>query len=146
MALWHRSVDGTGGKWVQADRGALPSQSVFLPGDERAAYLAGEPVNDARFVAVFAHSLEHTGGYSPEDAKRAAGTLLPDVLYYDPSQPASFPHNGRILSDDVVDVFLSVLTNGKVTRDNVGPHKDLLASFPYVGAPHEARSAAKAAS
>jgi hypothetical protein len=103
-------------------------------------------VNDARFVAVFAHSLEHTGGYSPEDAKRAAGTLLPDVLYYDPSQPASFPHNGRILSDDVVDVFLSVLTNGKVTRDNVGPHKDLLASFPYVGAPHEARSAAKAAS
>jgi hypothetical protein len=141
MALWHRSVDGTGGKWVQADRGALPSQSVFLPGDERAAYLAGEPVNDARFVAVFAHSLEHTGGYSPEEAKRAAGTLLPDVLFYDPAQPASFPHNGRALSDDVVDVFLSVLTNGKVTRDNVGPHKDLIASFPYVGAPHMARSA-----
>ena len=131
---------------MQADRGALASQSVFLPGDEKAAYQAGQPVDDARFIPVFAHSLEHTGGYSPEDAKRAAGTLLPDVLYYDPSQPTSFPHNGRTLSDDVVDVFLSILTNGKVTRDNVGPHKDLAASFPYVGAPHMARSVAKAAS
>ena len=41
MGLWHRTVDGTGGKWVQADRGALASQSVFLPGDEKAAYQAG---------------------------------------------------------------------------------------------------------
>jgi hypothetical protein len=145
MGLWHRSVDGTGGKWVQADRGALPSQAVFLPGDERAVYLAGEPVNDARFVSVFAHSLEHTGGYTPDEAKRVAGTLLPDVLNYDPTRPASFPQNGRTLSDDVVDSFLPILTNGKVTGDNVGPHKDLTASFPYVGAPHMARSAATAA-
>src|SRR5436305_11131439 len=27
IGLWHRTVDGAGGKWVQADRGALPSQS-----------------------------------------------------------------------------------------------------------------------
>src|SRR6266481_1037086 len=61
MGLWHRTMDGTGGKWVQADRGALASQSVFLPGDEKTAYQAGQPADDARFISVFAHSLEHTG-------------------------------------------------------------------------------------
>jgi Domain of unknown function (DUF4331) len=138
IGLWHRTVDGAGGKWVQADRGAQPSQSVFLTGEEKGAYLAGEPVDDARFVAVFAHSLEHLGGYTLEEATRVAGTLLPDILSYDPTRPASYPDNGRTLSDDVSDVFISIITNGKVTRDNVGPHKDLLASFPYVGPPHKA--------
>jgi hypothetical protein len=141
MGLWHRTVDGTGGKWVQADRGALASQSVFLPGDEKAAYQAGQPADDARFIPVFAHSLEHTGGYTPEEARRAAGILLPDILPYDSSKPASYPANGRTLTDDAIDVFLPILTNGRVTRDNVGPHTDLLASFPYVGGPHKARSA-----
>jgi hypothetical protein len=138
VGLWHRTVDGTSGKWVQADRGALASQSVFLTGDEKAAYLAGQPADDARFVAVFAHSLEHTGGYTPDAARQAAGILLPDILYYDPSKAASYPANGRTLTDDAIDVFLPILTNGKVTRDNVGPHTDLLAAFPYVGAPHRA--------
>ncbi len=141
IGLWHRTVDGAGGKWVQADRGALPSQSVFLTGEQKGAYLAAEPADDARFVAVFAHSLEHTGGYTPEEATRVARTLLPDILFYDPKRPASYPDNGRTLSDDVMDVFISIITNGKVTRDNVGPHKDLLASFPYLGPPHKARSA-----
>ncbi len=140
IGLWHRTVDGTGGKWVQADRGALPSQSVFLTGERKREYLAGEPADDARFVPVFAHSLEHTGGYSSEEATLVAATLLPDILSYDPTRPASYPDNGRALTDDVMDRFLSILTNGKVTRDNVGPHNDLLASFPYLGAPHKARS------
>jgi hypothetical protein len=138
LALWHRTLDGKGGKWVQADRGARPSQTPFLAGEENAAYLAGEPADDARFVPLFAHALEHTGGYTPEDAVRAARTLLPDMLYYDPRRPASFPENGRALADDAVDVFLGILTNGRVTRDNVGPHKDLLPLFPYLGAPHKA--------
>ena len=69
---------------MQADRGALPIQAVFLVGAERDAYLAGEPANDARFIAVFAHALEHTGGYASEEARRVAGTLLPDILRYDP--------------------------------------------------------------
>ncbi len=140
VGLWCRTLDGVSGKWVQADRGARPSQTVFLTGAENGAYLAAEPADDARFVAVFAHSLEHTGGYTPDEATRAAKTLLPDILFYDPRQPASYPDNGRALSDDVVDGFLSILTNGKVTRDNVGPHNDLLAQFPYVGSPHKAGS------
>ena len=138
VGLWARTLVGAGGGWVQADRGALPAQAVFLVGGERDAYLAGEPVDDARFVPVFAHALEHAGGYTPTEARRVARTLLPDMLSYDPRRPASFPTNGRTLTDDAADAFLAVLTNGKVTGDKVGPHGDLLDEFPYLGSPHNA--------
>ena len=134
-------MDGASGNWVQADRGARPSQAVFLPGDERDAYFAAGPADDARFIAVFAHSLEHTGGYSSGGSTRVAGSLLPDILRFDPAHPASYPSNGRAFTDDVLDGFISILTNGKVTTDRVGPHSDLLAEFPYVGPPHRAATA-----
>src|SRR4051812_4476227 len=140
-ALWARTVDGRDGKWVQAERGARPSQSVFLTGSEKAAYFAVEPAEDARFVAVYAHSLEHTGGYTPQEATRVAQTLLPDVLRYDPSRPARFPDNGRALLDDVMDGFIAILTNGKVTGDGVHAHSDLLDAFPFLGPPHQTRAA-----
>jgi hypothetical protein len=31
----------------------------------------------------------------------------------------------------VSDHFLTILTNGRVTTDRVGPHSDLLSEFPY---------------
>jgi len=138
VGLWARTVDRTGEGWVQAERGARPMQAVFLPGEEREAYLGGEPAADGRFIDVFAHELQHTGGYTREDALGVARTLLPDILPYDARLPASYPQNGRTLIDDAVDPFLSLLTNGKVTEDKVGPHGDLLAEFPYVGPPHRA--------
>ena len=139
IGLWARTLHDAAGVWVQADRGGLPAQAVFLVGDgDRDAYLASEPAEDARFVAVFAHALEHTGGYTPAEARRVAGTLLPDVLPYDPTRPAAFPSNGRTLTDDAADAFLSVLTNGRVTGDRVGAHDDLLVEFPYLGPPHKA--------
>ncbi len=136
VGLWARTLDGAGKVWVQADRGARPAQAVFLVGSERDGYQDGEPANDARFIAVFAHALEHTGGYAPEEARRVAATLLSDILSYDPTRPAAFPDNGRTLTDDAADAFLAVLTNGKLTGDKVGPHTDLLAEFPYLGPPH----------
>jgi hypothetical protein len=139
LGLWARTLSSAGGGWVQADRGALPAQAVFLVGAERDAYLTGEPADDARFVPVFAHALEHAGGYSPEEATRVAGTLLPEILSYDPARPASFPGNGRTLTDDAGDAFVAVFTNGKVTGDKVGAHADLLAEFPYLGPPHNSR-------
>jgi Domain of unknown function (DUF4331) len=137
VGIWARTVDNTGEGWIQADRGGRPLQAVFLVGEEREAYLNGEPADDDRFIGVFAHELEHAGGYMPEDAVGVARTLLPDMLSYDPRGPARFPHNGRTLTDDVVDVFFAMLTNGKVTGDKVGPHGDLLDEFPYLGPPHE---------
>src|SRR5262245_64318791 len=98
--LWARTLVKTAEDWVQTDRGALPAQAVFLVGTEREAYLSSEPADDSRFVSVFAHSLEHIGGYTPEGAQRAAQKLLPDVMSYDPTLPAYFPVNGRTLTDD----------------------------------------------
>jgi hypothetical protein len=139
IRLWARTLyPGEGGGWVQAERGARPAQAVILVDEERDDYLAGEPADDARFVPGFAHALEHTGGYPPPEAERVARTLLPDLLSYDPARPASFPHNGRTLTDDAFDSFICVMTNGKVTEDKVGPHRDLLTEFPYVGPPHNA--------
>lgn len=140
IGLWARTVDGTSGSWIQADRGARPAQSIFLTGDAKEAYLAAEPADDARFVAVFAHSLEHSGGYAPDAASRIAATLLPDIMRFAPGQPASYPSNGRALQDDVLDPFLSMLTNGKVTSDGVGPHDNLLTVFPYLAPPFTHRA------
>ena len=136
VGLWARTLENTKEGWVQADRGGRPLQAVFLPGEQREAYLNGQPAEDDRFIGVFAHQLEHTGGYSREDAVGEARKLLPDILSYDTRRPVTFPQNGRALTDDVVDVFFSMLTNGKVTGDMVGPHKDLLDEFPYLGPPH----------
>ena len=111
-------------------------QAVFLVGEEREAYLSGEPADDDRFIGVFAHELEHSGGYTPEDAKGVARKLLPDILSYHPREPVRYPHNGRTLSDDVVDLFFSIYANRKIT-DKVGPHGDLLDEFPYLGPPHD---------
>jgi hypothetical protein len=52
ISLWARTLDGKDGVWIQADRGALAAQAVFLVGSERDAYHAGEPANDARFISV----------------------------------------------------------------------------------------------
>src|SRR5712671_2444765 len=139
VRLWARTLTpGAGRGWIQVERGARPAQAVILV-EERDAYLGGEPADDERFLAAFAHALEHTGGYTPAEAKRVAGTLLPDVLPYDPTWPAFFPHNGRTLTDDAFDSFVRILTNGKITGDNVGPHDDLLLEFPYVGPSHQSR-------
>lgn len=142
VGLWYRTLirmDGASEDWVQAERGARPLQLFLVLGlspEEKEAYLAGEPVHDGNFVSGFAHALEHTGGYAQEDAKRLAGTMLPEVIPYDPSCPAIFPHTGLTLTDDAADAFLAILTNGNVTQDKVGPHRDLLTEFPYLGPPH----------
>lgn len=136
--VWARTLDGSSGRYVQADRGARASQEPFLIGDQQAAYLAGEPAQDARFIPVFAHSLQHTGGYSLDAATRLAATMLPDVLSYQPARKATYPSNGRTLTDDAGGYFISEMSNGKFAGDGLRPHTDLLVEFPYVGPPHGA--------
>ena len=83
------------------------------------------------------HALEHAGAYNQEEAIRVAKTLLPPLMRYDCTRPASYPENGRTLTDDISDAFLVILTNGKVTGDKVGLHTDLIHKFPYLGPPHD---------
>jgi hypothetical protein len=73
--------------------------------------------------------------YTADQAAGIADILLPDVLTYQVGTDASFL-NGRDLDDDVIDLELSIATNGVVGGDGVGAHADLLASFPYLGNPH----------
>src|SRR5580704_5922744 len=42
------------------------------------------------------------------------------------------------VSDDAIDHFLTVITDGKVTTDQAGAHSDLLTEFPCLGPPHTA--------
>jgi hypothetical protein len=136
VGIWARTLTVIDGRRIQADRGALAAQSVFLTGDDRETYLASEPDDDATFIDAFTHSLEHTGDYEPEEARRLAKTLLPDLLPFDHTQDASYPTNGRTLTDDVMGVFLPLLTNNTVMTHGLGAHEDLLDDFPYLGAPH----------
>ncbi|MBV8638208.1 MAG: DUF4331 family protein [Candidatus Eremiobacteraeota bacterium] len=136
VKIWARTVDGRSGSWVQADRGAHPQQVPFLAGDQKAAYLAADPSKDVEFVSVFAHSLEHTGGYVPDEATRVANIFLPDIMPYEPKAQQSYPKNGRALTEDVVAYFVPLISNGKVSGDGVSPHTDLLSDFPYLGPPH----------
>ena len=144
VGLWQRTlVPADGGGWIQVERQALAQQvTVLTPNEEKVEYLAGEPADDARFVESIAHVLEHAGGYSPEEARRLAEPMLPDILPYDPTRSVGYPDNGRLLTDDVGDYVLAILTNGRVTEDKVGPHEDYLSEFPYLGAPHEDRTVA----
>ena len=139
LNLWHRSLLLVDGAWVQADRGARPTQTPFMTDAEKVAYLDGEPAQDERFVDMFAHVLEHTGGYTQAGAQAAARSLLPDVLPYDPKQRAAYPGNGRTPVEDSKDIFLTVY-NGRLTWDKCGPHTDLLDVFPYLGAPHSPKA------
>ena len=139
LNLWVRTFLQVDGAWVQADRGARPSQTPFMAEAQREAYLGGEPAQDERFVPMFAHVLEQTGGYTQKGAEAAARSLLPDVLPYDPKKEAAYPANGKKPTDDGKGLFLAVF-NGKLTSDKTGPHADMLYEFPYLGAPHIQRT------
>ncbi len=105
--------------------------NVTQPADQRNAVTA----SGQTFLQEFQTELQALGGYSAADALAIADILLPDVLTFDYSSSAGFL-NGRRLQDDVIDIELNLVTNGKITGDGVGPHTDYLSEFPYLGKPH----------
>ena len=108
---------------------------AFTKGEDKDTFNRIEPTQDRElFTKKFADLLE-SFGHSTESAHKMALTLLPDILEYDYTSSKGYP-NGRKLTDDIIDIQLAVLTNGRVTTDKVGPHQDLLATFPYLGSPH----------
>ncbi len=77
--------------------------------------------------------------YTDAEAGGLADVLLPDVLPYNTADPVTNGvFNGRSLADDVIDTELGVVTKGAVPSDCVGAHTDYSATFPYLGAPHQA--------
>ncbi len=92
-------------------------------------------------------------GNNDDRTKALLGAFLPDVMRIDTTGASGYgnalngkgsPIRGRMLKDDVIDITLSVLTDGKVKGDNVSyegsnvaqGHKALEANFPYLALPN----------
>ncbi|MUL37846.1 hypothetical protein BWI75_16310 [Gloeocapsopsis sp. AAB1 = 1H9] len=94
-------------------------------------------------------------GNSNTRADALLNAFLPDVMRIDTTIPSGYanalntqgsPIAGRKLTDDVIDITLSVLTNGAITTDNVSyagtpsnpaqGHKPLQTGFPYLALPN----------
>jgi hypothetical protein len=118
------------------DRMGRPAiNTVFNHGPDKNTFNQIDPPQDrAQFLNSFVTTLA-SFGYSNEKATAIAQILLPDILTFDYSSSEGFL-NGRKLTDDVIDIELALVTNGKVTTDKVGPHHDYLSHFPYLGKPH----------
>ncbi|MGC0417135.1 DUF4331 family protein [Embleya sp. AB8] len=137
IGVWARVSLRRDGELRSVDRGAHPSLTAYFNAeDAKEAYNAGEPAQDwDTYREPWTAALEHFGNYDTAAAEGALRTILPDVLRFDRDRPAGYP-NGRTLTDDVTSARLTMLSNGRITSDHIGPHTDLLAGFPYLGAPH----------
>ena len=122
---------------TQVDQMGRPAiNTVFNHGNDKNTFNVTQPADQrAAFLQVFTDELETLGGYTVAQADAIARILLPDILTYDYSSGAGFL-NGRRLRDDVIDISLNLVTNGKITGDGVGAHSDYLSRFPYLGNPH----------
>ncbi len=105
--------------------------NVTQPADQRGA----KTLSGQTFLEVFTAELQALGGYTMTQAEGIAKILLPDILTFDYSSSAGFL-NGRQLKDDVIDISLNLVTNGKIKGDGVGPHTDYLTTMPFLGKPH----------
>jgi hypothetical protein len=147
IGIWTRTLVPTTlqpGRMAQADQMGRPGiNTVFNHGNDKNIFNVTQPADQAMtrttdgstFLESFQSTLETLGGYSPTQAANIANILLPDILTFDYSSTAGFL-NGRRLQDDVIDIALNLISNGKVTGDGAGPHTDYLAEFPYLGNPH----------
>ncbi|MBW4663477.1 MAG: DUF4331 domain-containing protein [Chroococcus sp. CMT-3BRIN-NPC107] len=164
------SVAGAGNKYNQVERLARPAINEGLivtndylnalnsvgPDFEAAALAGQQPAANiaAPIVAEAAKTLKAVGN-NDERTNALLGAFLPDVMRIDTTNISGYgnalnakgsPIRGRLLKDDVIDITLSVLTNGAIAGDNVSydgtpgnpaqGHNPLLTSFPYLALPN----------
>ncbi|NER23438.1 MAG: DUF4331 domain-containing protein [Symploca sp. SIO1C2] len=164
------SVPGKDGKYTQVERLARPAinegliiNNDFLNAlnsvgpDFEAAALAGQnpAANIAGPIVAQAKQTLLAVGNSDERANSLLGAFLPDVMRIDTSGTSGYgnelnaqgsPIRGRMLEDDVMDITLSVLTDGAIATDNVSyagtpgnpsqGHDPLEPTFPYLALPN----------
>lgn len=146
------------GQFVQTEQLARPgiNEALLIGQNNLAAYNRTQPsTNVPPSVASEATSVLLALGNSPARAQALLGAFIPDVMRIDTTGPSGFanalnskgsPIRGRMLQDDVIDIALSVLTNGAVTTDNISyegvpgnsaqGHDPLDGSFPYLALPN----------
>ncbi len=137
IGVWASISRYSNGVPEQLDRGGNPTINPFInPDGAKNLFNSRQPADDvANYLEPWSAILQNAGGYTPEQARAAALQVLPDILHYDHTQPATYP-NGRVLTDDVYSLRFAWLTNGKVPPSGLKPHDDLLAHFPYLGPPN----------
>jgi hypothetical protein len=137
VGIWYRVlIPKDGNPFFQIDRMGRPFiNPVFTKEEDKNTFNRIEPIRDRELFTEKLVSVLESFGHNPESAQKTALTLLPDILDYDYSSSEGYP-NGRKLTDDITDIQLTVLTNGRVTTDKVWRHQDLSTVFPYLGSPH----------
>ncbi len=110
--------------------------TVLIPSGSKDAFNATQPADDpATWTSDVINSLVALNG-DPAYSAAVASILLPDILTIDTSQASGFL-NGRDLDDDVIDIALTVVSNGGITTDCVnGNDVPFLTGFPYLAPPH----------
>ena len=147
IGVWATTSMHGHGVSVQIERIGLPLiQPFFNIDDEHSeAHNKRQPKEDKEFshprIVEVVTLLTRLAGKteSPETYGQTVADLLsPDILHYQLGTPASFSfatRNGRRLTDDVVDVVLSLMVNSPLS-DHVGYDGRIQPSFPYMAAPH----------
>jgi len=137
VGVWARVLVPHDGRMVQGDRAGRPGIDATFnqSDDDKRIWNQQEPSKDRElFLDKFAHVFEHAG-HPRDQATTLARNLLPDLLTYDSSSSEGFP-NGRNLTDDVINMGIALVSNGKVPHDGLHPHADLRSDFPFMGSPH----------
>ena len=136
FGVWATTSLRRDGMLAPMDRAGNPSFNPILnANDVKDMFNATEPADDVKnYLQPLSDTLRQHG-YPPEEATSAALTLLPDILHYDRTMPAHYP-NGRVMTDDVFSTRMIFMVHGRGTPQNVKPHEDLTAEFPFLGVPH----------
>ncbi|MCU0525898.1 MAG: DUF4331 domain-containing protein [Elainella sp. Prado103] len=146
------------GQFVQTEQLARPgiNEALLVGQSNLAAYNRTQPSRTVPpAVANEATNVLLALGNSRQRANALLGAFIPDVMRIDTLGVSGFanelnskgsPIRGRMLADDVVDIALTVLTNGAVTTDNVSyeglpgnpaqGHDPLEPNFPYLALPN----------
>ncbi len=164
--VWQTISIGSGKSFEQVERLARPAVNEGLvvtndflntlnkvtPAFEAAALAGQQPAAGAAgpIVGEVKRTLMALGNDEAR-TNTLIGAFLPDVMRIDTTGPSGYgnalnakgsPIRGRLLKDDVIDITLSVLTNGAITSDNVSyegtsgnpaqGHDPLISDFPYL--------------
>jgi hypothetical protein len=136
IGVWITTSLRRDGTLVPMDREGNPSFNPILnPNNIKDEFNATDPVDDVNNYLQTLSQVLQQHGYPPDEATAAAHTLLPDILRYDRTRPAHYP-NGRVMTDDVFSTRMIFMVHGQATPQNIKPHDDLTADFPFLGIPH----------
>jgi Domain of unknown function (DUF4331) len=149
------------GKFEQMEQFGRPgiNEALILSQTNLAAYNRAQPtrVTSGAVGKVITEAKGTLKALGNSDARTNAllKALLPDVMRLDTTGASGYanalnnlgaPIRGRLLKDDVIDISLSLLSNGAVTTDNVSyagtpgnpgqGHQEPLSNFPYLATPN----------